>query len=123
MSDCRDFDIWFKANNRASLSAIIWIMTPVPEGVFLMANQQPVMVVRSDKGHLLTTHKLSDFWQSHITIMLGKRRLESADCPDSSYCILPLAPHLEVQHQTRPQMLAFARYRRALSYLCGAGYS
>ncbi|MGB1626120.1 MAG: hypothetical protein ACPHCL_08200, partial [Candidatus Puniceispirillaceae bacterium] len=65
--------------------------------------------------HLLATDKLSDFWQSHVTIMLGKRRLESADCPDSSYCILPRAFHLEVQHQTRPQMLAFARYRRALS--------
>ena len=84
MSDCRDFDIWFKANNRASLSAIIWIMTPVPEGVFLMANQQPVIVVRSDKGHLLTTDKLSDFCQSHVTIMLGKRRLQSADYMDSS---------------------------------------
>ena len=102
MSDCRDFDIWFKANGRAGLSAIIWIMTPVPDGGFLMANQQPVMVVRSDKGYLLTTDKLSNFWQSHVTIMLGKRRLESADCPDSSYCILPLASHSEVQYQTRP---------------------
>ncbi len=62
MSDCQDFDIWFKADGRAGLSAIIWIMTPAPDGVFLMANQQPVMVVRSDKGHLLATGKLSDFW-------------------------------------------------------------
>ena len=54
--------------------------------------------------------------------MLGKGRLESADCPDSSYCILPLASLLEGQHQTRSQMLAFARYRRALSHLCGAGF-
>ena len=98
-------------------------MTPVPDGVFLMANQQPVMVVCSDKGHLLTIGKLSDFWQSHVGITLGKRCLESADCPVSSYRILPLASHLEVQHQTRPQMLAFARYRRALSHLCGAAYS
>ena len=73
-------------------------MTLVTDGVFLIANQQPVMVVRSNKGHLLTTGKLSDFWQSHVAIMLGKRRLESADCPDSSYCILPLASHLEGQH-------------------------
>ena len=122
MSDCRDFDIWFKANGRAGLSAIVWIMTPVPDGVFLMANQQPVMVVLSDKGHLLATGKLYDFWQSHVAIMLGKRPLESADCPDSSYCILPLASHLEGQHHTRPKTLAFARYRRALSHLCGAGY-
>ena len=103
MSDCQDFDIWFKANGRAGLSAIIWIMTPVPDGGFLMANQQPVMVVRSDKGHLLATGKLSDFWQSHVAIMLGKQRLKSADCPDSSYCILPLAFHLEGQHHTRPK--------------------
>ena len=123
MSDCRDFDIWFKANSRAGLFAIIWIMTPVPDGVFLMANQQPVMVVGSDKGHLLTTGKLSDFWQSYVGITLGKRRLESADCPDSSCRILPLVSHLEVLHQTRPQMLAFARYRLALSHLCGAVYS
>ena len=98
-------------------------MTPVPDGVFLMANQQPVMVVGSDKGHLLTTGKLFDFWQSYVGITLGKRRLESADCPDSSCSILPLASHLEVLHQTRPQMLAFARYRLALSHLCGAVYS
>ena len=123
MPDCRDFNIWFKANRRAGLSATIWIMTPVPDGVYLMANQQPVKVVRSDKCHLLRTGILTNFWQSYVTIMPGKGRLESTDCPDSSYCILPLASHLEVQHQTRPQMLAFARYRRALSYLCGAGYS
>ncbi len=106
----------------AGLSAIIWIMTPMPDGVFLMANQQAVMVVRSENGHLVTTGKLSDFWQSHVAIMLGKGRLESADCPDSSYCIFPLASLLEGQHQTRSQMLAFARYRRALSHLCGAGF-
>jgi hypothetical protein len=122
MSDCQDFDIWFKANGRAGLSAIVWIMKPVPDGVFLMANQQPVVVVLSDKGHLLATGKLYDFWQSHVAIMLGKRPLESADCPDSSYCILPLASHLEGQHHTWPKTLAFARYRRALSHLCGAGY-
>jgi len=122
MSHCQDFDIWFKANGRAGLSAIIWIMTPVPDGGFLMANQQPIMVVRSDKGHLLATGKLSDFWQSHVAIMLGKQRLKSADCPDSSYCILPLASHLEGQHHTWPKTLAFARYRRALSHLCGAGF-
>ena len=98
MPDCWDFNICFKANSRAGISAFIWIMTPVPDGVFLMANQQPFMVVRSDKGHLLTTGKLSDFWQSHVAVMLEKRRLESADCPDSSYCILPLASHLEVQY-------------------------
>ena len=95
-------------------------MTPVPEGVFFMANQ-PVMVVRSDKGHLLTTDKLSDFWQTILRLCWGSGAWK-ADCPDSyiAYCRLPLIRKSSIKPG---QMLAFARYRRALSYLCGAGYS
>ena len=106
----------------AILSAVIWAATPVPDAVFIMANNQPIITVRSDTDKLVTAGNLSDFWQSHVAIMLGKQRLKSADCPDSSYCILPLASHLEGEHQIRPKTLAFARYRRALSHLCGAGY-
>jgi|GEM_PF-805578 len=115
--------IWRGAGaGMAGLSAIIWAMMPLPDGVFLMAGQQPVMVVRSDRGNLLITGKLSDFWQSHSAILLGQGEGVKADCPDSSYCILPLSPRSQNRQQTSRRILAFARYRRALSHLCGAGY-
>ena len=58
----------------------LWSLSPVPDAVLLVAGKEQVLVVRDDDGKLTATGKLSDFWQSHIHIIMGGRAQGLAIC-------------------------------------------
>ena len=92
----------------------LWSLSPVPDAVLLVAGKEQVLVVRDDDGKLTATGKLSDFWQSHIHIIMGGRAQGLAICTAPDFCTLEMPGG---------NSLAFVWNRPALGVVCRAGHS
>ncbi len=106
--------IWRLAGGLSlSVAAILWILTPQPDGVMLFSGKQLIVTVAGDNTQISTTSALTDFWQSNIRIVLGGGVVSRVPCNNEAFCTLPLKGG---------RRLAFVRDRRALAEVCTSGF-
>jgi competence protein ComEC len=73
--------IWcFARGLSLSVAAILWILTPQPDGVMLFSGKQMIVTVAGDNTHVSKTSALTDFWQSNIRIVLGGGVVSRVPC-------------------------------------------
>ena len=98
----------------ALMAAVLWALTPVPDGALLVAGKEQVLVVRDKVGRLTSTGKLSDFWHRHIHSVMGGTDEALTTCAVPDFCILEMPDGGQ---------LAFVHERQALGHVCAAGFN
>jgi hypothetical protein len=96
-----------------SVAAILWILTPQPDGVMLFSGKQLIVTVAGDNTQISTTSALTDFWRSNIRIVLWGGVVSRVPCNNEPFCTLPLKGG---------RRLVFVRGRHALAEVCTIGF-